>query len=121
MTETNATTPLGNPRPHLTLAELGAGLAALPPLPGDVGTLALIVCRRAPGVHEALDRVRLTPEEGVPGDQWKRRPPLDPEAQLTVMRRDVGEMIACGQPLTEFGRTGDVIQVLSRPAGPNSV
>jgi MOSC domain-containing protein YiiM len=47
--------------------------------------------------------VRLTPEEGVPGDGWTRRPPRDPEAQLAVMRRDVAELIANGQALTLFG------------------
>jgi MOSC domain-containing protein YiiM len=47
--------------------------------------------------------VRLSREEGVPGDGWTRRPPRDPEAQLAVMRRDVAELIANGQPLTLFG------------------
>jgi MOSC domain-containing protein YiiM len=39
----------------------------------------------------------------VTGDGWSRRPPRDPEAQLAVMRRDVAELIAGGQPLTVFG------------------
>jgi len=89
--------------PHRSLAELEAGFQALPQPPGDSGRLGLIVCRHAPGIHEALDRVRLTPDEGVPGDEWNRRPPLNPEAQLTVMRCDVAELIAHGQPLTVFG------------------
>ena len=88
---------------HRSLAELEAGLRALPPLPKSVGRLAMIVCRRAPGVHEALDRVRLSPEEGVPGDEWNRRPPLHPNAQLTVIRRDIAELVCNGQPLTEPG------------------
>ena len=85
---------------HRSLAELVAGLQALPAPPRDSGRLMLIVCRPAPGVHEALDRARLTPEEGVPGDEWNRRPPLNPDAQLTVIRRDVAELICHGQPLT---------------------
>jgi MOSC domain-containing protein YiiM len=47
--------------------------------------------------------VHLSPEDGVPGDGWSRRPPRKPEAQLAVMRRDVAELIANGQPLTLFG------------------
>jgi hypothetical protein len=88
---------------HRSLTQLEAGFQALPRPPKDSGRLALIVCRRAPGVHEALDRALLTPEEGVPGDEWNRRPPLKPEAQLTVIRRDVAELIAHGQPLTVSG------------------
>ena len=60
--------------------------------------------RRHPdGGRETLDRVALSTEEGVPGDGWSRRPPRDPQAQLAVMRRDVAELIANGQPLTLFG------------------
>jgi MOSC domain-containing protein YiiM len=47
--------------------------------------------------------VRLSPEEGVPGDDWLRRPPRKRDAQLAVMRSDVAELIANGQPLTLFG------------------
>jgi MOSC domain-containing protein YiiM len=47
--------------------------------------------------------VRLSPEQGVPGDGWARRPPRDPEAELAVMRRDVAELIANGQAITLFG------------------
>ena len=59
--------------------------------------------RRADGVRETPERTRLSPDDGVPGDDWSRRPPRDPEAQLAVMRRDVAELIANGQPLTLFG------------------
>jgi MOSC domain-containing protein YiiM len=88
---------------HRSLAELEAGFRALPRLPTDLGRLVLIVCRHAPGVHEALSRVNLTPEEGVPGDEWNRRTPRNPDAQLTVIRRDVAELVAYGQPLTVSG------------------
>ncbi len=111
MTENNATTPEEtNPAgasavsfPQRSLAELQAGFRALPPPPSDLGRLVLIVCRRAPGVHEVLDRVHLTPEEGVPGDAWNRRPTRHPETQLTVIRRDVAELIAHGLPLSVSG------------------
>ena len=54
-------------------------------------------------MRETPERIQLCLEEGVPGDGWTRRPPRDPEAQLAVMRRDVAELIANGQPLTLFG------------------
>jgi MOSC domain-containing protein YiiM len=95
--------PPGDAAHHRPLADLEAGLQALPASPTGAGRLALIVRRHADGVRETPDRVHLTPEGGVPGDGWARRPPRDPEAQLTVMRRDVAELIANGQSLTLFG------------------
>jgi MOSC domain-containing protein YiiM len=88
---------------HRPLAELVVEYQRLSPPPPDMGRLMLIVCRRAPGDHEALAKVRLTPEEGVPGDEWNRRLPCNPEAQLTVIRHDVVELLANGQPLTTSG------------------
>jgi hypothetical protein len=88
---------------HRSLTYLQTAFASLTPPPTDFGRLALIVCRRAPGIHESLNRVRLTPEEGVPGDEWNRRMPRNIEAQLTVMRRDVAELVANGQPLSTSG------------------
>jgi MOSC domain-containing protein YiiM len=85
------------------MAELQAGVRALPKAPSDLGTVTLIVCRQADGVRMAPEAVHLTPEEGVPGDGWSRRPPRDPDGQIAVMGRDVAELIANGQPLTVFG------------------
>ncbi len=95
--------PIGDASLHRSLEELEKDLRALgePPLHG--GNLALIVRRRSDGVREIPERVRLSAEEGVPGDGWSRRPPRDAEAQLAVMRRDIAELIANGQPLTLFG------------------
>ena len=95
--------PEGDARRHRRLAELEAGLRALPAAPTDAGRLALIVRRHPDGLREVPDRVWLSPEEGVPGDGWSRRPPRDPEAQLAVMRCDVAELVANGQPLSLFG------------------
>jgi MOSC domain-containing protein YiiM len=95
--------PPGDASRHRPLAELEATLRALPAAPRDAGWLALIVLRRADGMRETPGRIRLSPEEGVPGDAWSRRPPRDPEAQLAVMRRDVAELIANGQALSVFG------------------
>jgi MOSC domain-containing protein YiiM len=107
--------PSGDSARHRSLAELQTGLRALPESPTESGRLVLIVCRRADGVRETADRVHLTPEEGVPGDGWARRPPRNPEAQLAVMRCDVAELIAGGQPLTVFGDNLFVDLDLSTP------
>ena len=101
--EREAYGPRGEPARHRPLAALEAGLRALPAPPRDAGRLALIVRRRSDGVRETAMRVRLASEEGVPGDGWSRRPPRDRDAELAVMRRDVAEIIANGQPLTVFG------------------
>ena len=93
----------GEPSRHLPLVELETRLHALPQLPKDSGRLALIVRRSADGVRETPEGVRLTPEDGVPGDAWGRSPSRKIEAQIAVMRRDVAELIANGQPLTLFG------------------
>lgn len=91
--------PNGLPPRHRSMAELEQCFRALAPPPTESGRVSLIVCRHAPGVHEALDHVRLTPEEGVPGDEWNRRTPRHADAQLTAMRRDMAELVAHGQPL----------------------
>ncbi len=92
----------GGSPPHLPLAQLEAGLRALPAAPADTGRLALIVRRRPDGSRETPERVHLTPEEGLSNDSWNRRLPLAPDMQLAVMRRDVAELVANGQPLTTF-------------------
>lgn len=95
--------PEGDASRHRKLEELEAGLSALRKAPEDKGRLALIVRRLPDGGRETPEYVQLFPDEGVPGDGWNRRPPRDPLAQLAVMRRDVAELIANGQPLTHFG------------------
>jgi len=95
--------PQGEASRHRLLAALKAGIRARPEAPKDSGRLALIVRRRPDGERETPEYVQLFPDEGVPGDGWSRRPPRDPLAQLAVMRRDVAELIANGQPLTLFG------------------
>lgn len=95
--------PEGDPARHLTLAALAERLALLPHLPTGSGRVALLVRRHPDGRREPLAKTQLCIDEGVPGDGWSRRPPRDPEAQLAVMRRDVAELIANGQPLTVFG------------------
>jgi hypothetical protein len=95
--------PEGDAARHRGIEQLETGWGALPGAPRDAGRLALIVRRHPDGARETPARVRLSPDEGVPGDGWNRRPPRDLEAQLAVMRRDVAELIANGQALTLFG------------------
>ena len=93
----------GDPSRHLPLAQLETSLRALPELPRDSGRLVLIVRRPVDGSRETPERLQLTPDDGVPGDTWGRNPDRMIEAQIAVMRRDVAELIANGQPLTLFG------------------
>jgi len=101
--EREAHGPAGDASRHLALAALAARAGALPAAPRDAGRVALIVRRHPSGERETLASTQLSPAEGVPGDGWSRRPPRDPEAQLAVMRREVAELVANGQPLTLFG------------------
>lgn len=94
--------PLGDERFHLDLETLAGRLAAMPAPPRDRGTLALVVSRRGERRRETPQRVRLSAEEGVPGDAWKERDGR-PESQLAVMRADVARLVANGQPLDLFG------------------
>lgn len=96
--------PKGDPDRHLSLAELRAGLEALPPEPdAERGGVAGIVRRLADGSRETLSATELSVELGVPGDGWSRRPPRDPESQIAVMRNAVARLIANGQDLALFG------------------
>lgn len=94
--------PLGDPSRHLALDTLRERLAALPAPPRDVGRLSLVVARGEGGVRETPQSVRLTPEQGVPGDRWQHADGR-PETQLATMRADVAELLANGQALTLFG------------------
>ncbi len=95
--------PLGDPKHHPPLAVLEAGLRARRPASPTSGRVLLLVRRLADGTRETPARARLDRDEGLAGDDWSRRPPRDPDAQLAVMHRDVAERIANGQALTLFG------------------
>ena len=88
---------------HLPYPVLERGLRELPPPPADEGTVVLVTAR--PGVEERRtpERCQLTPDGGVDGDRWAKRPNANPKAQITVMRADVARLIANGQPLSLFG------------------
>ena len=83
--------------------DLEQRLLALPPAPRDEGRVVCLISRGAPGERVVLDRATMTPESGMPGDRWGRSGRPNRDAQLTVMQRDVAELIANGQPLELFG------------------
>jgi MOSC domain-containing protein YiiM len=93
----------GDPARYHTLEHLERSLAALPAAPGTTGRVVLLIRRGDGGRREELDRIHLSPDAGLPGDAWGRKPEPNPDAQLTVMQIDVAKLIANGQPLTLFG------------------
>lgn len=95
--------PKGEPRLHLSLADLESGFDELADPPRGTGQLSVIVRRLADGTREMPESANLTIAEGLTGDGWSRRPPRDPDAQLTVMRLDIAKLIANGQTLALFG------------------
>jgi MOSC domain-containing protein YiiM len=78
-------------------------LAALPAAPAVHGRLTLMVARIEPGEHLILERARLTPETGVPGDRWERGASPRLDSQVTAMQSDVARLLAGEQPLSRFG------------------
>jgi hypothetical protein len=94
----------GDPSRHLSLRELHRALAVTV-APKTHGRLTHMVRRcEEGGRRELLQRARLTPERGMPGDAWERKPLRFPEAQLAVVQTNVAELIANGQPI---GLSGD--------------
>src|SRR5437588_2715529 len=94
---------MGDQVRHRTLADLEQNLRASPSAPRDSGRVSLIVRKAEDGVREMPERITLDPESGVPGDAWSRNPERKPDAQITVVQRDIAEMIANGQPLSLSG------------------
>lgn len=95
--------PSGDAKRHLTLERLEAGFAGLRAPQTERGGLTAIARRLADGTRELPATAELDVDEGLVGDAWSRRPPRDPDAQLTVMRQDIALLMANGQPLTLFG------------------
>ena len=86
---------------HLTKEELEAGLDEIRRAPKDEGLLQLIV--RRPGVEqrEILTEAHLDLEQGVVGDNWKRRGSsmtddgsAHPEMQINIMSSRVVALVA---------------------------
>lgn len=93
----------GDAARFLPLDVLEARRAALPPAPANAGRVVCIVSRGDRGRRDVLPRASMTAAMGVPGDAWGRQRKPHPEAQLTVMQRDVAELMANGQPLELSG------------------
>jgi hypothetical protein len=86
-----------------SFAELEQAWAALAPLPRVEGTVSLVTVRTDRGVHETPQRIRLSPDDGVVGDRWKRD---DGKltSQVSVMMTAVAELVGDGeQPLHMAG------------------
>src|SRR4051812_17664995 len=88
---------------HLPRELLEERLRRLPPPPSSLGTVVLVVVRPDAGERLTPARCPLSPEGGLVGDRWSRREQPLPEAQISVMRADVAEVIANGQPPALFG------------------
>lgn len=90
--------------PHPTAESLAKGMATILDSPREMGTVELIVARPVEGERRSLERVRLSPEEGVPGDRWlatswKKYPDGSPHpaVQVTLMNARCIRLIA-GEP-----------------------
>ena len=94
---------IGNPAHFRDFADLQRQFRALPRPDRQVGRVHLIIRRGEGGLRAQLERVHLTPKSGIPGDAWGRKRRTSQDGQLTVMQRDVAELVANGQPLTLFG------------------
>jgi MOSC domain-containing protein YiiM len=101
VTTINSTT-VGDPACFRSLAELERMLKTIRS-GEDEGRVTLVMRRAEGGRRERLESVVLTPDQGVPGDAWARKPERSLDMQIAVMEKDVAEMIANGQPLTLFG------------------
>ncbi len=93
----------GDPATFLPLDVLFSKLDALPAAPRTDGRVVSLMARVDGGRRTLLPRASMTPESGMPGDAWGRGRSPNLESQLTVMQRDVAELIANGQPLELFG------------------
>lgn len=94
---------LGDPSRFQSLDHLEQALRNLRASPSDNGRVALIVRRGEGGTREALEKVQVTFEEGIPGDAWSRRENRKPDMQIAVMQAEVAELIANGQPIALSG------------------
>ena len=87
--------------PHLTTAELEAGLSQIRESPKNDGILQLIVRRPVVGEREVLDAGLLHVDDGLVGDSWKERASsrsadgrAHPDMQINIMNARVIALIA---------------------------
>jgi len=94
---------IGDPARYHKLDHLERELASLPVTPKNIGRVSLIVRRSEAGRRETPERTNLASDAGLPGDAWGRQSEPQIEGQITVIQRDVADLIANGQPLPLFG------------------
>jgi MOSC domain-containing protein YiiM len=94
---------IGDPAHFCDFAYLQREFVARPRPDYDVGRVHLIIARGEGGLRARLDRAHLTPKSGIPGDRWGMKRHTSQDGQLTVMQRDVAELVANGQPVDLFG------------------
>ncbi len=90
--------------PHLSRAELEAGLDHIRRSPADLGRVDLLVRRPRTEERELVAEATLDPTTGLVGDNWLARGSrstadgsADPERQITVMNARVAELVAGGR------------------------
>ncbi len=105
-----------HPAPHLTTAELEAGLEEIRSSPRQEGTLALIVRRPATDRRELLQEGYLDLEVGLVGDNWLERGSsrtadgsAHPDMQLTIM--NVRSIALVAQDKSRWPLAGDQLFV----------
>src|SRR6185295_15595270 len=89
--------------PHLSMAELEAGLPEICRSPANGGTLVQIVVRPDKDQRDLPQSCRVTPEDGLSGDRWKRYctrvlpdGQLNPDCQLTLMNARANALVSGG-------------------------
>jgi len=94
---------------HATLDELKAGLEAVRAAPAEVGTLELIVARRARGQRELLSEGTLDLRQGLVGDRWRPRRAANGDLghQVTVMSARMAALVAGGNDHERWAQAGD--------------
>ena len=94
---------MGDPAHYRALKNLERGLEALPPAPTNQGQVYLVVMKGQGGQRQTPMQVLLAPAAKIPGDDGHDKEDSDGDKQLTIMQRDVADLIANGQPLPLFG------------------
>ena len=86
---------------HRTREELDAALDAVGASPAEVGRVELIVRRPDTGEREVVTAAELDVDEGLVGDNWRRRGSgsrpdgsANPDAQLTLMNAHAAQAVA---------------------------
>lgn len=86
---------------YRTMEEMEAGLDFVCRAPRQTGTLELIVRRPHGDAREVLQEGQLSPQDGLVGDNWKRRgsmgAPVSPgqvERQITIMNSRLIDLLA---------------------------